>query len=119
MEAYIQNGDASAKPKLAALAATYAAIAKDLAEAHVPPSLASGHLILLQSYDTLSRATALVANYETDPVAVLGALSIYQPAAGAVVSTLTNLASVILQTGEPQTGMPGVLIVNFARSVQS
>jgi hypothetical protein len=118
MDAYIQKGDAKARPKLLALTASYGAVTKDLSDMHVPPALAGQHLILLQSFDTLARATKVVTEYEQDPMAVLGALAIYEPASKAIVSTLTSFASIILAHGEPTTGEPGALIVNFARSVQ-
>lgn len=118
MDAYVNNGDGSARTKLIALGKSYAGIASGLADTRVPPSLAAMHLSLLQSFDSLARATRLVANYEKDPVAVLGALSIYQPASASIVTALDTFATAILTGGEPEKGAPGALIVNFARSAK-
>lgn len=119
MDAYINNGDASARTKLVTLGTSYAAIARELADMHVPPTLSSTHLVLMQSFDSLARATRLVANYEKDPIAVLGALAIYQPASTSAVDAFNKLAAAILTEGEPAKGATGALIVNFARSAQA
>ncbi len=118
MDQYINNGDVSALPKLTSLANKYSAITTSLLAVHVPPSLATSHLALLRSFDTLARATHAATTYETDPFATLGALSAYQATAGGVVSAFVDIAKVILSTGEPAPGTPGSLIVTFARSVQ-
>ena len=119
MDAYINNGDAAAGVQLGALAKRYELISKALLALRVPPSVSTSHLLLLQSFDSLARATRLAASFEKDPVAVLGALSIYQPASTGVVEAFTQLATTILSSGEPSKGVPGFIIVNFARSTQT
>ncbi len=118
MDRYINSGDTSARPKLVTLATKYQAITKALSVLHVPPSLASSHLLLLQSFDTLARATRATTTYENDPFATLGALATFQPTSGGIVKALTEIATSILSTGEPAPNAPGSLIVTFARSVQ-
>lgn len=119
MEALIERGDLSARPKLVALADVYTAITKDLLGTAVPPALANNHLLLIQSYDTLARSTRLVANYEKDPVGVLGALAEYQPQSNRVLASLKTLASAVIAVGEPSAGEPGYFIVQFARSIET
>jgi hypothetical protein len=63
MQAYVQNNDASAQKKLITLATSYSAIAADLATTSVPPSLAQDDLNMLQAFDSLGKATNVVANY--------------------------------------------------------
>jgi len=118
MDAYINHGDTTARTRLITLGESYGAVAKALANAQVPPNLSNTHLMLMQSFDSLARATRLAANYEKDPIAVLGALTIYQPASTSIVKAFNDLATVILAGGEPAKGMPGAIIVNFARSSQ-
>jgi hypothetical protein len=119
MDAYINGGDAAAGTKLSALANRYRSIANALLALRVPPNLVSAHVLLLQSFDSLARATRLAANYQQDPIAVLGAISIYQPASTGVVTALSDVATVILREGEPTPGTPGYIIVHFVRSTQT
>ncbi len=118
-QALIENGDETARPKLKKLAASYAAIAVGLAQVQVPPALANDHLQLMQTFDTVARATKLVVTYEKDPVATLGAIAVYQPAADTMIATIQDIAAAILATGEPAPEAPGASLVNFARSLQS
>ncbi len=117
MDALLEQNDETARPKIQKLAAAYAAIATALAVTPVPPALADEHLSLLQSFDTLARATTLVANYEKDPVAVLGSLAVYQPASQAITVAFQGIATALLAEGEPAPGTPGRLILNYARNV--
>lgn len=119
MDAYVNKGDGSARTKLITLAKSYKLVAKALEATRVPPSLSAPHLILMQSFDTLSRSTSLAANYKEDPVAVLGGLALFQPASALVVSALKDIAVSILAEGEPSAGAPGSIIVSFVRSTQS
>jgi hypothetical protein len=119
MEALVQNNDESARPKLKALAKSYGDIVTDLRAVEVPPQLASQHLALIRGFDELNKATLLVANYEEDPLGVMGALSIYQPSSQDVVDGIKSIATVILASGEPAAGMPGAMIVSIARSTET
>ena len=119
MDALIEKNDASARPKLVALQKSYASIASDLVNVHVPPALAEDNLNLIQSFDTLAKATQIVANYEQDPLGVMGALTVYQPSSKKIVDTFNDLATKILVAGEPAAGAPGSTIVNIARSAQT
>ena len=119
MQAFLQNNDTSAQKKLGVLSASYAAITHDLLLVSVPPALSAQHLALVQSFDTLARATKAATNYTTDPLAVLGSLSLLQPTSQTIVDTFQSLAQAILIAGEPQPGAPGEMIVHVARSAQA
>lgn len=119
MEALIQNDDESARSKLEILADSYESITEDLLAVRVPPQFTSQHLALVRSFDELHKATRSVTSYEDDPLGVMGALSIYQPASDQIVTTLKDIAKVILGDGEPDAGTPGAVIVNFARSTET
>lgn len=118
MNALIQNNDESARPKLRALADSYGAISTDLREASVPPQLAPQHLALIRGFDELHKATVAVADYEHDPLGVMGALAIYQPSSQSIMDAFKGIATVILSTGEPTTGSAEAMIVSVARSTE-
>ena len=115
-QAFVENSDASAQPKLAALARAYRGIADGLMTLRVPVTLADEHLLLARSFDTLALSTAAIANYEKDPLAVLGALRLLSPASKDAVRAFTGIAEAVLAFGEPVG--PGAMIVNIARSAQ-
>lgn len=119
MEALIEKNDASARTKLATLAGSYGKISQQLLAVHVPPSLASQHLALVQGFDELHKSTAASASFEKDPLGTMGAISVLQPASNLVVSAFKGIATVILSTGEPAAGLPGSMIVNIARSTEA
>lgn len=114
----IQNNSESARPKLKKLATAYASVTSDLLTVNVPPQLANDHLTLVRSFDEMGKATALITKYETDPVGVLGALSIYQPSSTAILLAFKDIAQIILAAGEPPSNSPGSLIVLIARSTE-
>jgi hypothetical protein len=116
MQSLIQNGDENARPKLITLATTYKSLATALSKVSVPPQLVDAHLKLMQSFDTEGNATQIVAHYEQDPIAVLGALAIYQPASEQVVTSLKDISTAILTEGTPEPGKVGDLIVTTAQS---
>jgi len=113
---YIEVGDESAKAKLDALARMYANKANALASVVAPVRFSAQHLQLLRSYDTLAKATNAVASYKEDPLLVLGALSLYQPAASEFMGALRVLSSAIMSEGEPVAGEPGAVILSIVRS---
>lgn len=119
MEALIEKNDESARAKLTTLAASYGKISQQLLAVHVPPSLASQHLALVQGFDELHKATAATATFEKDPLGTMGAISAFQPASNMVVSAFKGIATVILSTGEPASGLPGSMIVSIARSTEA
>ena len=119
MQAYLQNNDTSVKKQIGDTSASYTAITKDLLQVPVPPTLAAQDLALIQSFDTLARATKAITNYQNDPLAVMGSLSLLQPTSQTVMSTLGLLAqSVIAANGEPGAQDPGALIVHIARTAE-
>ena len=119
MQAFLQNNDTGSQKKLALYAAAYAAMTTDLLQVAVPPALADQHLALVQAIDTLARSTKTAANYQQDPLAVLGSLSLYQPTAQNLTKAIQSIAQVIIATdGEPAPGTPGAMLVSIARSVQ-
>ncbi len=115
MQAFLEDNDESARAPLEGLAQSYAAIAKDLARMPVPIENKEDHLLLLQSFDTLSKATLLVVSYERDPIATLGSLAIYQPASKNIVVALKGIATTILKNGEPAPGTVEAFLVNASR----
>jgi hypothetical protein len=119
MEALIKNDDESARPKLEQLAESYAAITADLVALRVPPALSEQHIALVRGFDSLAKATEVVTEFERDPLAVMGALSQFQPASLQITQAFKNLAVRILSTGEPIEGQPGAVIVNIARSAET
>lgn len=119
MQAYLQNNDTSVKKQIADTSASYAAITKDLLQVPVPASLASLDLTLIQSFDTLARATKAITNYQNDPLAVMGSLALLQPTSQTVMVTISSLAqAVIAANGEPGANDPGALIVHIARTAE-
>jgi len=119
MEALIEKNDASARAKLVALSGSYGKISQQLLALHVPPSLASQHLALVQGFDELHKATAASATFEQDPLGTMGAISVFQPASNMIVNAFKGIATVILSTGEPAAGTPGSMIVSIARSTET
>ncbi len=109
--AYISNNDASAKANLALFAKANAGMAADLAKVTAPAGLAATHLALIQSTEKLGKAAELVVNYQADPLATLGALALYEPAAKGLTSALATIAAAVLAEGQPAPGAPGALIV--------
>lgn len=119
MQKFLQDNDTSAQKRLVVSSAAYSAIAADLLLVPVPQSLAAQHLALVQSFDTLARSTKAVTNYENDPLAVLGSLSLYEPTAKSMVRSLQEIAqAIIAYEGEPAPGTPGAIIVSLARSAE-
>ena len=119
LEAFLGNNDQDALKKLKVYGDAHDAMVRDLLLISVPPSLAAQHLELIQSLDTLGRATRAVLRYEEDPLAVLGALSLYEPSSKSMLNSLQGMAQVILATsGEPAAGTPGAIIVSLVRSAQ-
>ncbi len=115
MQAYMENGDMSAKGKLQTLGDSYASIAKALSLVSAPPALTNDHLQLMQSFDTLGKATHLVVNYQQDPVATMGALSVYQPAGQTMSKALKDIVATVVSVGEPSAGQPGALLIQKIR----
>ena len=116
LEEFLANNDKEALKKLSVFGAAHEAIAKDLLQVSVPPSLAAQHLELIQSFDTLARATKAATNYEQDPLTVMGALPLYASTGKTMLHSLQGIAAgVIAEEGEPAPGTPGAIIVSLAR----
>ena len=108
-----------AEADLAKTSTAIAAMATQLRAASVPPSQANAHVELVQSLETLARATGIMANYQKDPLATMGALSAYTAANNLYAKALNQIASSILVSGEPGQNDPGYLIVTLARLANS
>ena len=119
MQALLEQNDQGAQAKLSTLAKAYGSIRDGLLSVQVPTDLASEHLELIQSFDSLSKATDAVAHYNSDPLATMGALSIYRPADSAMLDGLTGIAKSILAGGEPAPGQPGAYILSAVRVSQN
>ncbi|KND51516.1 MAG: hypothetical protein AB202_03025 [Parcubacteria bacterium C7867-007] len=119
MQAFLEESDLEAGKKIVALGGAYGSISENLLAIQPPPAYGAQHLALVQSFDTLSRSMKAVSKYETDPLAVLGSLSLLQPTSQVIVNTFKQMAvTTISQIGEPVSGTPGALIVNIARSTE-
>lgn len=116
--AFIEKNDAAAGRRLKELGTAYKNLATTLLALPVPPSLSATHLSLIRSYDRVSRAGLALSRYEEDPVAALGALSIFVPAGTDIRNAFTAYADVVLKEGEPAPGAPGELSVTYARSLE-
>jgi hypothetical protein len=119
MNDLVVNGNEQSRSKVKALAADYTAMAHELAAISVPAQYAQDHLALMQSFDSLGKATALVGDYEKDPASVFGAISVYKDASGQFAGAIEDLATALLAQGEPQQGQPGYLIVYMVRTAQA
>jgi hypothetical protein len=118
MDSLINKNDATARPKLARLAKAYAAMRDQLLRTPAPPALANQHLELIQSLDSLSKATTAVLYYEKDPIAMLGGIGIYTPMFKKFIGALTGMGTAILAQGEPSAGQPGSYILAIVRLSQ-
>lgn len=115
MQALVVNEDASARRKLAAVGSAYRSMADQLLAVSVPPILADEHLTLVRSLDELAKSTSIVVAYEEDPLGTLGAIGAFQNASAALAGSISAVATEIVRTGEPDSGMPGELLVGIAR----
>lgn len=106
---------ASAAADLVKVSRVFASMAVQLRSTSVPPSLASAHVLLVQSIEMLSRSTAIISVYQKDPLATLGALQTYSTASDSFSAAFGQLATSLIGTGEPAKGTPGYLIVSLAR----
>ena len=105
IQAYVEQGDASARTKLIALSAAYTAIASDLVRVEVPTVRASDHLALITVFDTLAKSTQSVAReYETDPVMTFGALAAIEPSLTILDTGFASLYTAFVATRE--AGVP-------------
>lgn len=114
--ALIERGDAKAGNRLLELARVYGSLATKLLALPVPSELADEHLMLVRAYDRVSKAGSVLSRYEEDPVSALGALSVFVPARDDIISATKGIAESILAEGEPETGEPGALLVEFVRA---
>ncbi len=115
MAARIVGNDSSAQQKLITVSNAYKDIAAQLRAMQVPARLAGNHVELVRSFDSLAKSTGIAADYEKDPLATMGALSIYTSSAATLSNSLTVLATTLLANGEPGEGQPGFIIVSLAR----
>lgn len=112
----IEKGDLAAGSRLQELSRMYGAVAKGLLAMSVPSRLVNEHLLLVRAYDRVSRGGAVLAAYEQDPIAALGALSVFVPARNDIVTAFKTYAAEVLTHGEPAEGEAGALTVQFARA---
>lgn len=118
MEALLVGGDTSVRPTLVRTHEAYAAMAADLKATNVPSSVTEDHVRLVRALEELSRTTEVVASYESDPVAALGAIGLFPQAVTELSGALQGIADVILLEGEPAPSTGAALIVRLVRSSQ-
>ncbi len=113
-QAFVEQGEDSAEPKLLALARMY----HNLAEANIrltaPTSLAAAHLEMIRSFDTLSKVILATARYKEDPLPVMGALALYRSTATEMFNAMTVLSSAIRANGAGTGTDVGSMIVFYA-----
>ncbi len=114
----IQLNDPGAPKKISALQAVYEDIRKELVLTSVPEEAQEEHLTLIREFDTFARMMNLLRDYETDPIASLGSLSMFEPSSESIMEAFRSLATQVLKSGEPASGTAGELIVNTARSTE-
>lgn len=110
-KAFVEQGDDSAEPKLRALARSYGNRAAGMLRLTAPSSLASAHLEMIRSFDTLSKVTLAAANYKKDPLPVMGALSLFYPTSVEMMHAVDALAAAVKANGGGINGAPGAVIV--------
>lgn len=110
-QAYVEEGDAAAGPKLKVLARAYGKRAEALLALSVPSSLATAHLELIRSFDTLAKATLAVADYQKDPLPVMGALSLYRPSMQQMGRSFRALGEAVTANGGGAEGTTGHVIL--------
>ena len=114
LEALIVEGDITAKQKLSVLVEAYARIAEDLKSAVVPTGDAETHLAVVRSFETLSKTTAALRDYDEDPVLALSALGMYPELFTTLGNSFIVLGTKIVSTsGSPAPGTPGSLILSL------
>ena len=91
--------DASALAELAAISAAYAALAADLAQVPVPPTMAPLHLQLINDLSRMSDAAAEMKKSLDDPLRGLSGLQTFQTAGTEAARVLTTLAEQLRKGG--------------------
>jgi len=114
----IEKNDVSSQARLKELASDYSTTAKQLAALSVPTPLRETHLSMIQAFDTVGRATNIVANYQSDPIGTMGAISVFVPARSNIMNSFTSIADAVLKNGDPLPGAPGYDLVTLVRSAQ-
>lgn len=117
-ERLIELNDQEALKKIGVLQSVYDNFRKDLLLVAVPEEVKGEHLALLRGFDTFSRMMSLLGDYEADPIASLGSLSMFEPNSESIMEAFRSLATTVLESGEPASGTAGELIVNVARSTE-
>lgn len=115
MTALVDDNDPSARGKLLTISAAYKAMYTDLVALPTPPSLVTQHVAFVRAFDGLARSTNIIANYEKDPLGMLGALAVFKDSSMLLADTLTSFATLIISAGEPAPNTPGSLIVFLGR----
>lgn len=110
---FIENGNDRAASQLQSLSRVYRNRTDALLRVAVPSRFAAEHLQLVRAFDTLAKSTTAIADYKDDPLPVLGALALYQPASKDLLAAYRSIASEIRLHGEQTQGEPGAIIVNI------
>ena len=114
----IEKNDTASATRLKVLAGDYSNAAKQMEALDVPTSMRESHLELVQAFDTVGRAASIVADYQSDPIGTMGALSVFVPARANILDAFGTIANAVLQGGEPAPGEPGYDLVTFVRNAQ-
>ncbi|MGB4076482.1 MAG: hypothetical protein WBK28_02140 [Minisyncoccia bacterium] len=115
----VEHTDESARGKLATFSEMLGKSAVALAALTVPQKYATEHLALIRATDTVAKIAGLLARYEEDPVAALGALGNYEGAVRTVQDTWIALAPDLASEGTPAPGSFAARILQFATDIEN
>jgi hypothetical protein len=119
MQALLESNDEQARAELNLVSGEFSKIKDGLLAMSVPPEFVSDHLLLVKVYDTLSRSTKVIAQYEKDPMALLGALKLYLPASKDYLTALDSIINRASLTYTPGTEDAGYLLFTAIRAIQT
>lgn len=114
IDRFVTKGDATAKPELEKVARNYRTAVGTLKEASVPSSLVTSHVALVRTLEQLAGATETVVNFNTDPLATVGGLAVYEPAYREMYIALSSLSSTLVPSGTAAGGA-GAVLLEFTR----
>lgn len=115
---FIEREDGSSQDTIRVVHESYVKISEELLATSAPTQLASAHLTLLRSFDSLARISELLRNYKEDPIAALGATSMITPSSEGILVAFKTISGVILSDGEPAHDSAAAYIVRVSRTAE-
>lgn len=117
-QARINESDGTVVQNLKTLGATYGAIRDSLLALPVHKDAVAEHVALLRSFDSLSKMTAIVEEYDVDPIASLGSLSVFEENSLAITEAIRLLVTEILSSGEPEPDTAAAMFTRIIRAAE-